>query len=103
MAPLDGGCISPRTWRYWLCAAIIVPIGAPLGAFLASFLHRLVYAYIVYFATTLQLVVALLIVKQTTVTATLMGSATVLVLGLFYAMVRAAGRRAPARPAECAR
>lgn len=64
----DGGCISSETWGYWLCAAIIVPVGAPFGAYLASFLHRRVYAAAVYTTDTVQLVMAFCIVPQTAVT-----------------------------------
>eukprot|EP00940_MAST-03C_sp_MAST-3C-sp2_P001397 g1397.t1 len=87
-APFDGGCIAAQTWRYFLCAAIIVPCGAPMGAFLASFVHRLVYAYVVYIFNAIQLVTAFVIVTQTAATGTVFSLGVVLAAIAFYSFTK---------------
>jgi len=91
-SPLEGGCIAAQTWRYFLCAAIVVPAGAPMGAYLASFLNRVVYAYIVYIFNFLQLVGAFLIVSQTSVTMMVFASAVGLAGFTFWVFSRVGER-----------
>jgi uncharacterized membrane protein YfcA len=91
-SPLEGGCIAAQTWRYFLCAAIVVPAGAPMGAYLASFLKREVYAYVVYVFNALQLVGAFLIVSQTSVTLMVFAGSVGLAGLIFYVFSRVGER-----------
>lgn len=88
----DGGCIASQTWRYFLCAAIVVPCGAPMGAYLASFLNRIVYAYVVYGFNCIQLIMAFVIVQQTAGTCTIFALAVVGAGITFFAFARVGDR-----------
>ncbi len=88
----EGGCIAPQTWRYFLCAAIVVPVGAPLGAFISSFFARHVYAYILYAFNFVQLVTAFLIVHQTADTGIVFCSAVACAGFSFFAFFKLGDR-----------
>jgi len=57
------GGVEPDSWGFFAVCVPIVVIGAPLGSMVGSHFHRLVLAGMVYVTDTVQLVVALAIVK----------------------------------------
>ena len=56
------GGMQPQAVKFWLVCVPVVTFGAPIGSWLASYCHRLVLAWFVYIANTVQFVAAVIIV-----------------------------------------
>jgi uncharacterized membrane protein YfcA len=56
------GGMEPQALTFWLVCVPVVTFGAPIGSWLASYCHRLVLAWFVYIANTVQFVAAVIIV-----------------------------------------
>ena len=56
------GGMEAEAIKYWMVCIPVVTIGAPMGSWLASYCHRIVLAWFVYVANTVQFVAAVIIV-----------------------------------------
>lgn len=56
------GGVEPQAVDFWLVCVPVVTFGAPIGSWLASYCHRLVLAWFVYVANTVQFGAAVIIV-----------------------------------------
>ena len=56
------GGMEDEAIKYWMVCIPVVTIGAPMGSWLASYCHRIVLAWFVYVANTVQFVAAVIIV-----------------------------------------